>query len=408
LTKHKHGNGQGKGRGTMEQSMTLKKNKFILVALLIMSTFITGCWDYKELDDQIIIFGTAIDYNQENKGIILTAEITLPTSSGKESNFSSKIYQGKGQNLMDAIVDLQSKAGRRLLWSHSKVLILSEDIIGQEKLFVGIMDWIKRAHEIRDTVWLLTTHEKTAAEILQKSNPQTQKIISAYLDGLFLAGKSETFLDVHYSKFIKDLQSATVCAALPTIRLEDSPNGILPLLDGTALYYRTKEVGWLDGKRTRVLLLLMNQLKQAVFVPEPSDNHKVNGVSLKMDYCQTDIKPILGPKGLVMEIDIKMEAQIGEIDGEQDVFTPDKIKKLIKGAQSEITAQINELLQLLQKDYQCDVLGFGNKVEAKHPKFWKKIKNRWPNEYAQIPTAIHLKLSIFGSQESKEVTKVGP
>lgn len=378
----------------------------MFITLLIITVFITGCWDYKEIDDEIIISGVAVDYDQESKGVTLTAEITLPTS-GKESNFNSKIYQGKGPSTLDATVDLASKAGRRLLWSHAKVLILSKEIIAQEKLFIGIMDWIKRTREIRDTVWLLVTEEEFSGDILLKSNPQTQKIISAYLDGLFLTRKSETFLSVPFSKFINDLQSEIVCTVLPTVRLEDSSNGILPFLEGTALFYRTHEVGWLDGEQTRILSLLMNTLKQAVFAPEPSGNQKVKGVSLQMDNCQTAIKPVIGPKGLVMEIRVKMNAEIGEVDGEQDIFKPEKIKKLVKAEQNMITAQINDLLRLLQRDYQCDVIGLGNKVEAKYPKLWKKIKNRWRNEFAEIPADIRLKLTISGSQESMKETKVG-
>ncbi|HBF39283.1 MAG TPA: hypothetical protein DDW50_18430 [Firmicutes bacterium] len=388
--------------------MSIHRNQWILAMLLIIAPFISGCWDYTEIDDQIIISGIAVDYDQESKGITLTAEITLPTFSGKESNFNSKIYQGKGQSMLDAIVDLASKAGRHLLWSHAKVLILSQEIMAQENLFIGVMDWIKRTREIRDTIWMLVAKEIFAGDILLKSNPQTQKIISAYLDGLFLAQKSETFLSVPFSKFIDDLESDSVCSALPTIRLEDSSNGILPLLEGTALFYRNKEVGWLDGKQTRILSLLMNHLKQAVFAPEPSGNQNLKGVSLKVDNCQTAIQPVLGPKGLVMKIRVKMDAQIGEIDGEQDVFKPDKIKKLIKADQNMIKAQIKDLLRLLQRNYQCDVTGFGNKVAAKYPKLWKEIKNRWRNEYAAIPADIRFKLTIFGSQDSMKETKVGP
>lgn len=387
--------------------MKIKINRFIPVLILTILVFIAGCWDYKEIDGQIIISGAAIDYDQENKEILLTAEIALPTSAGKESAFNSKIYQGKGQNILEAIVDLRSKAGRNLLWSHSKVLILSKEFMKKEKIFIGVMDWIKRNREMRDTVWLILSKEKTAGEILLKSNAQTEKIISYYLEYLFLTTKSETFLNVPYSKFIDDLQSVSGSVALPTVSLEDSGNGKLPFINGTAIINRTKPIGWLDGKQTRILLLLKNELKQAVFVPEPSAKEKVRAVSLKMTNCQTSIKPVLRQKGLIMEIQVKMEAEIGEIDGEQDIFKPDKIKKLAKGAQSMITDQINQLLQLLKESYQSDVIGFGNKVEAKYPKLWRKMENNWRNEYAKIASEIHLKLTISGSAQSMKVTKVG-
>ena len=152
------------------------------------------------------------------------------------------------------------------------------------------------------------------------------------LNSLNLQDLKDTAVRAPWWKFIYDLQSASVCAVRPTIHLENSSNGILPLIEGTAILNRIRVVGRLDGKQTRILLLLLNRLKQAVFVSEPSANKKFQAVSLKITSCRTAIKPLLFQKGLLMEIRVKMNAEINEVDGEQDVFKPDKIKKLAKGA----------------------------------------------------------------------------
>jgi spore germination protein KC len=387
--------------------MKMKGNQFILALTLAMAAFTAGCWDYKEIDDQIIVSGAAIDYDRESKGVLLTAEIALPTSSGKESAFSSHIYQGKGQNIIDAAVDLRSKAGRRLLWSHSKVLIFSEEFIKKAQLFVGALDWMKRSHEMRDTVWLLLSEEATAAAILQKSDPQTQKIISHYLDYLFLSRSAETFFSVPFSKFMDDLQSASAAAVLPIVGLENSSTETLPFVNGTALLNQGKPAGRLDGKQTRILLLLTNNLKQAVFAPESASKEKVQAVSVSLTQSQTSIKPVLSPNGLIMQIRVKMEAEIGEIDGRQNVFTPDNIKKLTTGYQRLIENQIRQTLELLKQTYRSDVIGFGNKVEGNYPKLWKTLKSNWRNEYAKIPSDIRVKLTIPGSALSMKETKVG-
>ncbi len=387
--------------------MKMKGNRFILAITLAITAFTAGCWDYKEIDDQIIVSGAAIDYDRESKGVLLTAEIALPTSSGKESAFSSKIYQGKGQNIIDAAVNLRSKAGRRLLWSHSKVLILSEEFTKKARLLIGAMDWMKRSHETRDTVWLLLSEEATAAEIFRKSNPQTQKIISHYLDYLFLSRSAETFFSVPFSKFMDDLQSASAAAVLPTVRLENSITGTLPFVNGTAVLNQARLAGRLDGKQTRILLLLTNNLKQAVFTPESASKEKVQAVSLILTQSQASIEPVLLPNGLTMRIRVKMEAEIGEIDGRQNVFTPDNLKKVTAGYQRLIEGQINQTLALLKQNYQSDVIGFGNKVEDNYPKLWKKLKSNWRNEYAKIPSDTRVKLTISGSALSMKETKVG-
>jgi spore germination protein KC len=387
--------------------MIIKTNRFIPVFICLTLTLFSGCWDYREIDDQIIVMGTAVDYDRKSQGISLTVEITLPTSSGKESNFSSKIYQSKGRNIIDAIVGMQTKAGRQLLWSHAKVIIFSTELLQQEKLLIGTMDWIKRNRKIRDTIWLLLSKEKTAAEILLKSNPQTQRIVSQYLDFLFLGRKAETFPSVPYWQFSNDLRSVSACTILPIVSLESSKNGILPFLNGTAVLDRTKVTCLLDGQQTRILLLLMNKLGQAVFTPELSANRKLQTVSLTTVKCQAEIKPVLQQQGLQMSIHVKIAAQISEIDGTGDVFQPTGLEKLIKATKSLIKVKINNLLKLLKENCRSDVFGFGNKVEANYPKLWSKLKNNWRNEYAKIPVAIHLQLQIVGSEQSMKVTKVG-
>ncbi len=378
-----------------------------LLTVLLAAALCAGCWDYKEIDDQVIIAGTAIDYDPGSRGILLTTEIALPTSSEKESSFESKIYQGRGQNILDAAVDLRAKAGRRLLWSHSKVLILSRELMAERDLFIGILDWVKRNHQMRDTSWLLLSKERSAAAILQQAAPQTEKITSYYLDHFFAMPQSEIFLSMTYSKFIANLQSEGGCTALPTARLANFSNGVLPFVDGTALFLKTRPVGWLDGRQTRTLSLLLNKLGQAVLAPEPSEKQKLQTVSLKVSHCQTAIEPAFRRKKLIMTIRVKMTAAIGEIDGAKDVFQPEKIKKVAAGAESVITARIHKLLELLQGNYRCDILGFGNQVAVKYPRLWLRLKRDWPNEFAKLPAVIRVKVDIDGSEQSMKETQEG-
>ncbi len=40
----------------------MKKRLLIFPVIFIQLLFLSGCWDYKELDDQSIVAGMAIDY----------------------------------------------------------------------------------------------------------------------------------------------------------------------------------------------------------------------------------------------------------------------------------------------------------------------------------------------------------
>ncbi len=386
--------------------MALRQRQLILfIPVLIGATLFSGCWNYREIDDQIIIAGSAVDYNKENNELLLTTEIALPNSS-KEQNFVSKVYQGKGRNLAEAVVDLRSKAGRNLLWSHSKVIIFGDELLRRPKLFIGTLDWIKRTEDMRDTLWLLISAEKTGAAIFEKSKPQTQKITAFFLDYLFLTGKSESFVSVPFWKFLTDLQSSSNASALPLVRLSDSASGTLPLIEGTEMFNATKTGGRLDGNQTKFLLLLTNNLNQAIFAPEQSESSAFQAVSLKTIHSRAIIEPERSPQGLVMKIQVMMEAQIQEIDSENDIFKPEQVKKIQQGVATVIAKKITTFIRQIQKD-QCDVIGLGNKVAIKYPELWQSLQKRWRVEFAKIPAKVHVKLLISGSEQSMGTTKVG-
>ncbi|TCL76379.1 Ger(x)C family germination protein [Hydrogenispora ethanolica] len=394
-------------RTSAKRTTGIKTTGLILAMILAIPALLGGCWDYREIDDQIIISGAAVDYDRESRGISLTVEIALPTASDKESSFTSKIYQAKGQNIPEAIVALHSKAGRRLLWSHSKILILGAGIMENERLFIGTMDWVKRNGETRETMWMVFSEEKTAGEILQRAEPQTEKIISYYLDRLFLAAEAETFISMPYSEVMYDLSSPSACIHLPAVRLEDSDGGKLPFINGTAVFRRTKVAGWLDGKQTRILALLLNKLNRVVFVLRPSGHSTLPQVSLRTSHCQTAIEPVLSQNTLRMKVRVKIEAQIAEIDGVKEVFKPAALKKLKEEAQRMIAAEIMELLNLLKEKYQSDVLGFGSQVENKYPQQWRRIRSHWESVYARIPAVVRVELNVTGSEQSMAETKEG-
>jgi spore germination protein KC len=108
-----------------------------------------------------------------------------------------------------------------------------------------------------------------------------------------------------------------------------------------------------------------------------------------------------------MKVKVEMDAIVQEIDGDQRIFTPDNIIELEKKSEKLIIAEINNLVSLCQKQYRVDVFGLGNKVEYKHPRLWKNIKDDWINEFAKAVPEIQLDLKITGSDRSMEVPEEG-
>jgi len=388
--------------------MIIKLKKIIIiifVCVVLLST--TGCWDYKEISDKIIVAGIAVDYDKENNGILLTIEIILPEESNKGSNFIPKIYQSTGKNMIDATKNVMSKAGHELLWSHSKIFILSEDIFKEKNLFIGIMDWIKRDFESRQNTHLILSKEKTASDILTKSNPQTEKITSFYLDQLILSYTENGYIvKTSYWEFVDNLNSLSSCASLTCVHLENSDTGILPYLVGTELISKNTPICFLDGNQTKILLLLQNKLKTANFILNQSKKDMTQNVSFTINNNEVTIEPIYIKNKLSVRLHLDLDAIIEEVDTEKDIFTPDDLKDLEASLKIMIAQEVENFIEYSQK-IKTDVLGFGNKTLQKYPNLLKKSNANWDDEFTKLQFNVKVDLKISGSEKSMKKTKMG-
>jgi hypothetical protein len=85
-------------------------------------------------------------------------------------------------------------------------------------------------------MWLLLSEEETAYDIFLKAAPQTEKIVSSYLDQLFFTSKDNyNYIRTPFWLYMENINSPSGCSALPTIKTEKSSTGNIPLLYGTEL-----------------------------------------------------------------------------------------------------------------------------------------------------------------------------
>jgi spore germination protein KC len=115
----------------------------LLLIILISSIFTPGCWNYREVDKLATVAGVAIDKGT-NGQYQVTAEI-VQISGFKDIKTTSKTVTMEGKTLFDAARNEISLSGKRLYWSHSKVIILSKEIAseGVIKVIIGTIEILK-------------------------------------------------------------------------------------------------------------------------------------------------------------------------------------------------------------------------------------------------------------------------
>lgn len=94
--------------------------KIILVLIILLSS---GCYDYKELNRNNLAVGMSIDY-QEEKYLI-----TLELIKISKEEISSFYVDALGENISDAIKNINLKSDKIPLLSHIKVFLISQNVI---------------------------------------------------------------------------------------------------------------------------------------------------------------------------------------------------------------------------------------------------------------------------------------
>lgn len=211
--------------------MIMKKRVFLLLLLLaICATTLSGCWDYKELEEVSIVTGFAIDKNEEEQYLI-TVEIVDLSQSEKDVKINSKLLESSGKTLMDAIRNILKITAPVLYWGHAEIVIFSQEVAREG--IVDVIDFINRNSKPRTNIRLLVSREKTAREILETVSITTGIRSFEIREMIELYKKSLKVVDIQMCEFINDLSSEGVSAVLTAVRLneieEKKPHSYLEL-----------------------------------------------------------------------------------------------------------------------------------------------------------------------------------
>ena len=101
--------------------------KFILI--VILSFCLTGCGNYRELNDMAIATGVSIDKigDKYELGFLIANSPKVETTS-KEGEAQTTVYTASGKTIALAASNLDYKSPKKLYFGHINVVIISEEI----------------------------------------------------------------------------------------------------------------------------------------------------------------------------------------------------------------------------------------------------------------------------------------
>ncbi|MDM5327006.1 Ger(x)C family spore germination protein [Neobacillus sp. CF12] len=366
--------------------------------------FISGCWNYREIDQLAIVAGAAID-KQDDKYLV-SAEIVNVTG-GKEAKVSPKVVTGIGDTIFDAIRNTIKISGKQLYWAHSEILIISQEIAREG--VVEVIDLFARDPETRMSSNLLISKEKTAKEILEQQSITTE-IQSSQINKMLMSQKGLSKAPViAIYQFVNNLADNTRSAVLPAISNKKTQGKSETELFGSAVFKKDKLSGFLNGEDTKYFLFVLNKVKGGLLIQKEKLEGSDVKVSLEIfaDKTYTKIKPVYSNGKLTMKLDVFVNVAIGELEGSKNYMNEPGRTKLQKAAEKSLEDNINRVIKKVQNEYNSDIFEFGRIVQDERPDVWKELEDDWEKIYKDLEVKVKAEIIIKDSSLLLKPIKIG-
>ncbi|MED3563660.1 Ger(x)C family spore germination protein [Bacillus xiapuensis] len=381
--------------------------KFYIIFFGI-SIFLSGCWDYVEIEDRGFIIGVAIDLvkktdkyqeNQEKdyryKG---TYQFVVPSglSQGSTGQIGggAKPYNNlvvEDKTLLGQSNLLSEETSRAPFNEHLKVIIISEKVAKIPEAFGEVLDFFLRDSGTRRGIKVMIS-EGGAGDIFG-ANPTPENFPVLYIDSI---AKNT----VRNAKILPEKRIGTIHE-----RLVDKVSFVVPKikrdgqkikLAGAAVFrgYNNQMVGFINGNITEGLNLITGEYKEGILKTKIDNKLVVFKITKEKSSVSVESR---NKENIQFNIMIEAEGEIGESFGSFNYVDPKILSEVKTALEKELARKVSKTIRTFQKDLKVDALELGGYLQRKDYDTWKQIQQDWDNGinyFSKSTTKVHTNIVI--------------
>lgn len=349
-----------------------------LILLIPVIFFLTGCYNYRELNDLAIISGVAVSKNNDTYNI--TVEVVNPkkeqdTSSGKEPDYV--IYEGTGKSMQEAFRSIVKESPQKLYGAQIDVLIIDEETAREG---IGdILDFFARDPEVRSEFYVVISKNDEALKIISPLvNLSSKNIVNSLKSTNTYMG----FVNlVTYHELLSNFINPHIEIALPSIEIvgneevgenteniETTTSFANNIISNMTVFKDGKMLGYLTEEESLGYNIIMNNSKTVLI-----RNEYDNGDFIVNEIIDSSTEVLPNIKKKEITINIKGEASIAEVNYDINLESDKDIKKIEKEFNDNIEKLILNTIDSTNNKYNSDIYGFRDLFYKSNPKKYKKL-----------------------------------
>ncbi len=371
--------------------------KFVCLSLILSQILLlSGCWNYRGLNEMSVVVGIAVDKAPECGGYQFSFEIVDISTPIKDKGAQSKLVESEGKTVFDSVRNAKKRINNKLYFGQVQLIVVSEEI-ARSKDLSGILDWFLRDGEPRETIYIVISQGKTAREIIS-SKCIGQSIISVEIQKIIENDESTTAStsSVELYKVFSILRAQGESLTLPAIHNVTNNGETVVETNGTAVFKENKMVGYLTPDESKYYLIAVDEVKGGVLTIS-SAGDQYDDISLEISENSTKRSFEFKDGKIKILINTDTTTYLGEAMVHNDALDDKLIAAMEDAAAAKLENEISQVVQRAQSEYDSDIFGFGNMIYKKDFRLWNQLKDTWDEQFKALEVEVHSEVHILNT-----------
>lgn len=377
----------------------MKRIKFLILLLPLLS----GCYNYRELNELGITTAVSIDYKDNNFYVIAEVINPIKQQDASSSNNSPFVnYNSSSSSLQDAFRKVVLESPRQLYAAQLEIIVLSEEVVNNH--LEEVLEYFARDPESRTEIKIIVARTEDSTKAITLQTLLTSLSSSNIIKSLDLQSK---VLGMSYPVTLNELLNMYIDpyleVVLPSMTLygnyeigdekenitTSSPKAIVKI-DGSTITKDNKILGYLDLEESKILNLINGKLKETIIKMNYYDGYII------FEPNRIKVSRELDIKNNIIKINISGYSKTKEIQSNIDLKDPKEVKKLNKALNMELEKKITDTFNSIREKYDTDVFGFQELYYRTNYKYFKENCTNWYEDiYPKIKLEVKANVRLY-------------
>lgn len=377
----------------------MKRIKFLILLLPLLS----GCYNYRELNELGITTAVSIDYKDNNFYVIAEVINPIKQQDASSSNNSPFVnYNSSSSSLQDAFRKVVLESPRQLYAAQLEIIVLSEEVVNNH--LEEVLEYFARDPEARTEIKIIVAKTEDSTKAITLQTLLTSLSSSNIIKSLDLQSK---VLGMDYPVTLNELLNMYIDpyleVVLPSMTLygnyeigdekenitTSSPKAIVKI-DGSTITKDNKILGYLDLEESKILNLINGKLKETIIKMNYYDGYII------FEPNRIKVSRELDIKNNIIKIDISGYSKTKEIQSNIDLKDPKEVEKLNKALNMELEKKITDTFNSIREKYDTDVFGFQELYYRTNYKYFKENCTNWYEDiYPKIKLEVKANVRLY-------------